>query len=316
MTALAQRRDSTVERARGRWPEIHVRLGVSPQFVQKDKHMPCPCCGGRDRYRYTDKDGDGWHFCNQCGAGPGITLLRKIHGWDFRTACTEIDKILGDAQPVSQRALPADIATLDEIKLAKIKRAIADAREPEVVNAYLEHRGLSIRSAALLGHRACPYFNADKRFVGNFPAVVAPVVGIDGTLQTAQRIYLADVPERKKMLPVYGKLRASAVRLFDLEGDQLGIAEGCETALAAAQMFNMPVWAALTAGNLETFEWPEQVNRLVIFGDNDNSFTGQAVSYGLARRAKARGLSVDVRIPETVGHDWLNVLCERKGERA
>ena len=45
----------------------------------------------------------------------------------------------------------------------------------------------------------------------------------------------------------------------------------------------------------------------VIFGDNDESYTGQASSFVLARKLKNKGFSVSVRIPETVGTDWADL---------
>src|SRR3954447_11493912 len=84
----------TVERARHRWREILPQLGIDTRFLV-NKHGPCPLCGGRDRYRFDDRDGSGSYYCNQCGAGVGVILVRKLHGWDHKTACDEIDKIIG-----------------------------------------------------------------------------------------------------------------------------------------------------------------------------------------------------------------------------
>jgi putative DNA primase/helicase len=85
--------EKTVDRARGQWPEILRRLGVDARYLRK-RHGPCPVCGGKDRFRFDDRH-EGWHYCNQCGAGPGIVLLRKLRGWDYATACKAIDEILG-----------------------------------------------------------------------------------------------------------------------------------------------------------------------------------------------------------------------------
>ena len=79
--------------------------------------------------------------------------------------------------------------------------------------------------------------------------------------------------------------------------DMLGIAEGIETALSASILFNVPVWAALTAGLLEEWTPPATVTTVFVFGDNDASSTGQAAAYTLAQRLKAKGLSVFVEIP-------------------
>ena len=87
----------TANAARGRWPGILAALGVDPKFL-KDQHGPCPICGGTDRFRYDDKENGCW-FCNQCtkkGERPdGFSLLQKLHGWDFKRAAAEVDKIVG-----------------------------------------------------------------------------------------------------------------------------------------------------------------------------------------------------------------------------
>ncbi|WP_308084599.1 primase-helicase zinc-binding domain-containing protein, partial [Neisseria polysaccharea] len=37
--------------ARYRWQEIHAAIGIDPKFL-RNKHQPCPACGGEDRFRY------------------------------------------------------------------------------------------------------------------------------------------------------------------------------------------------------------------------------------------------------------------------
>src|ERR1044071_2885603 len=96
----------------------------------------------------------------------------------------------------------------------------------------------------------------------------------------------------------------AAVRLAAVPGDKLGIAEGIETALAASIIYNMPVWAALTAGLLQEWIPPASVSTVFIFGDNDASSTGQAAAYTLAQRLKAKGIDSLVELPARVGEDW------------
>lgn len=303
---------NTVDRARGRWREILPQLGVEIRFLV-NKHGPCPMCGGRDRFRFDDLDGSGSYYCNQCGAGTGVILIRKLHGWDHATACAEIDKMIGADRGVvrtakTTTARPDDGASR---RRAQIERLIAEARATHVVRDYLSRRGIVAISPALRGHPRCPYFDDDTRkLVGRFPAVIAPIIGPDGELQSVQRIYIADIDPRKKPLPPVSTIKGAAIRLFDPENGMLGIAEGVETALAAHTLFRVPVWSVLSERGMQAFDPPVEIHKLLVFADNDRNHVGQAAAYNLARRLSRdhKEIEVVVHVPAVDGTDFNDVL--------
>jgi putative DNA primase/helicase len=109
-------------------------------------------------------------------------------------------------------------------------------------------------------------------------------------------------------MPVVETIAGAAVRLHDPSNGELGVAEGIETALAGYELTGIPTWAAISDSGLKSFVSPNGLRRLVVFADNDASFAGQAAAYALAQRMRRDGIDVEVRTPETVGADWLDVL--------
>jgi putative DNA primase/helicase len=142
---------STIERARGRWREILPQLGIETRFLT-NKHGPCPLCG--DRFRFDDRDGSGSYYCNRCGAGVGLILIRKLKGWDRKTACGEIDKIIGTDRPRSHSEDQPKTGNVQR-KVA-IERLLAEARDNHVVADYLLGRGIVTSTPVLFGHPWSP----------------------------------------------------------------------------------------------------------------------------------------------------------------
>ena len=80
--------------AQGKWADL-----VFPSFgieVQWKKKTPCPACGGRDRFWYDDKNGNGDYYCQQCGPGDGLSLIEKCcTRFTFPQVISEVASVLG-----------------------------------------------------------------------------------------------------------------------------------------------------------------------------------------------------------------------------
>lgn len=303
---------SVREIARGKWPGILKQMGLDDRFL-KNIHGPCPICGsGKDRYRFDNKDGSGSFFCSHCGSGDGVQLVMLFKNLDFKNAAMQIEAAAGFVKS----SVYAEKAT-DEQKRSMLNAAWAGAKRVEhgdPVCGYLEGRGIRLTyiSPALRFHPSLKYYRESESQVdGAFEAMLAIVTAPDGAGASIHRTYIKDgqkapvASPRKLMqgMPIKG----AAIRLFPV-AEVLGVAEGIETALAAAQLFNVPTWACVSAGGLESFIPPDEVKRLVIFADNDTNFVGQSAAYKLASRLALSGLEVEVRIPGEAGKDWADVV--------
>jgi len=84
--------------AKGRWNELIPDItGVSAKYFDGNYH-PCPICStGKDKFRFSNMDGDGSVICNTCcrDVGDGISAVMRIGKLPFLDACTALQKRLG-----------------------------------------------------------------------------------------------------------------------------------------------------------------------------------------------------------------------------
>ena len=296
--------------AKGRWRGILSNMGLSQQELS-GKHGPCPICGeGTDRFRFDDKDGRGTWFCTHCGAGSGMDLVMKLKGWDFREALTQVRSLVGSS------AAEAPKAGLSDADKRRFRLELWNSSRPlekgDLVDQYFSGRKID-QPEYPASLRFCP--SARYSATKSFPALVAAIQDASGMGINLHRTFL-DGPEKapvdspRMMMP--GDIPGgSAVRLGKSR-EVLGIAEGIETALAASDQFNVPVWAALNASLLVEWTPPDGVHEVLIFGDNDENHVGQACAEQLARRLYAKGYAVGVHIPSLPGTDWADVALGKR----
>lgn len=321
MTAAAKKfldLDAVRASAHGRWPDVLTRLGIGEEFL-RNKHGPCPACGGKDRFRFDDKDGRGTWLCThcgsgtgKCGAGDGFKLLMNVHGWTFPQALREVADVVGMADDMQLSAADRRAQTQPAQPArptARVQHVLRTSAAPELVpdvSAYLTSRRLWPLPAGctLRAHAGVPYFDG-KDQVGLFPALLAEIVDNAGERVSAHVTYLrcgrkVDMSAPRKILsPLTGRI-GCCVRLMPM-AETLGIAEGIETALAANRIHSVPVWSALNTSLLVKFEPPPEVKRLIIFADRDPA--GLEAAWHLRDK-----LSIPCELKVPPDGDWNDVL--------
>ena len=309
--------------ARGRWPRILAQFGVDKAYLV-NRHGPCPVCGGADRFRFDNKLGAGTYYCNQCGAGDGMKLLMMLTGKTYKELAVVVQKMLendGDAYcppaVTLARALPkSTVASQEQLDtLARMWTRTSPIVAGDSVALYLASRGIGVSRRLA---------NLRMTVVDGLPVMLARVQhGSRRTLETPMcqlhRTYLPIDGERERKLMPMPHPAGSAVRLFEVDREVMGVAEGIETALSAATMFQLPVWAALNTARLATFVPPPGVKRVRIFADHDRQTVlanGKIVRPGLeaaitlANELADGGLDAQIDMPPDEGTDWNDVLRE------
>lgn len=316
--------ESTASAATGRWPEILTSLGIDPKFLVKE-NGPCPGCGGKDRFEFTDELNGKW-FCRQattkgCSKPDGFTLLQHVHGWDFKKAAEEVDRVLGrtakgtNGKPKPHKPEPTHEENVEAC--TSMIRACGNVESGTPAYAYLSSRcGEGPFPSTLKAHPGLRHPDSG----GIHPALIAILQFKDGMGASAQRTFLtrdgrkADVKPVRK--PMYGlPLVGASVRLGKA-AEVMGVAEGIETAICAGRMFNMPVWSALCTSGMMGWEWPDECKHIVIFADNDENEAGIKAAFHLAMRLWLAGITYEVRMPEAVGTDWADVYASQRNQVA
>jgi hypothetical protein len=170
-----------------------------------------------------------------------------------------------------------------------------------LADTYLRARGITQGGtmSALRFHPKCWHRDEGQIRSNPRPALIAAVTDGAGALHGVHRTWLAPDGQGKARVETQrramGHLLGNAVRLTPHD-DILVVGEGIETMLSLVEaVAGLPVWAALSSGNLGAILLPEGVQRLYIAIDRDPA--GRAAAERLSARARDAGIAVRVLEP-------------------
>lgn len=322
--------------AAGQWPfimqdlapELEEAIAANGRF-----HVGCPYHGGNDGFRlFKDFATTGGGICNSCGAkASGFALLAWLKGYSAKDAFKEVAQWLRGEEFTPTVATRKPIQEYKPQNPTKARERIESSWRSSLplkgtpAEAYLEYRGVWKENMpkSLRFHTAMSYFDVkEKKSLGYFPCMLAPVTNKDGSLMCLHRTFLtnegrkAPVPSAKKLMEKYADLNGCAIKLYPASTEVLGVAEGIETALAVHAIARIPVWSCVSAILMEQVDIPASVRHVVIWADLDRSKRGEKAAEVLAERLVKMGKTVEIVMPEGTipegekGIDWMDVLLK------
>lgn len=289
---------------------IRRKLRYAPEAVGPGSEVRFPTCdrpSDRSGWARMAPDGRaGWFRDHRTGNDGYWMAPRRFQNSDWRTR-----------QPSPEEDLRKSAWERD--RWMRIWSEAIPISIDSPAGLYLAHRGLTgweaLMSPDALRTTRLEYWQ-DGRRVGVYHALLARVQSPTGETVAFHRTYLAEdgtkatVAEPKKLTRRFGNLAGAAVRLMRPSSDpnrvSLGVAEGIETAIAAALLHGVPTWAALCAHGLKTILFDETITDCHVFADNDRSGVGQQAAQCLVDAHKP-GRDVRIWLPEDPGSDWADV---------
>jgi DNA primase len=243
------------------------------------------------------------YHCFGCGAGgDAIDWLIKMEAMSFPDAVKALNR---DALPETKRPRPFYAPKPAEerepfLEALRMWDAAKSARGT-VVEEYLRARGIKQPVSEQLRFSPRLRHGPTKR---HFRAMLARISDDRGFCAVQRTFLVNDKPDKiripsgeGKNLPAKmtkGPMRGGAVRLRMPAGEMLGLAEGVETALSAAQLYSLPVWA-VCGKRFGAIELPAQIKQLVIFGDPGDD--GRQAAFDAQDFWEMKGLRVEVIFP-------------------
>ncbi|NAT79105.1 DNA primase [Dickeya dadantii] len=290
-----------VKRASSHWPQLLPLLGISIDAA--GRHSACPICGGKDRFRFDNKEERGTWFCNQCGAGDGLNLVEKALNLTPTDAALKVDALLG-ALPDSPTASTSDD---DDNDAARQRAAVqAQAKIKETVtqsgNAYLSAKGWPDVDVLTLQGKPLRVGG----IVYQPGDVLVPLTTHDGEVVNIQ---LINAQGDKRTLKG-GQVKGTFYCFSGKQTTVIWLAEGYATGLTLHRLTGDTVYVALSANNLPSLARELKTRHpaatLLIAADRDENGTGQSKAGQAASAVHGR-----VALPPVFG-DW-NDVYRREG---
>ncbi|WP_421202660.1 DUF927 domain-containing protein [Aeromonas sp. 602658] len=291
--------------AGGHWPTLLADLGIDTPH--HGKHGPCPVCGGKDRFRFDDKEGRGTWICSQCGAGDGLALVCKVMSKTPKEAAGLIAPLMGMA---AGRLDPAERERIRQQQQAKVQQ---ERKRSEQLRQKAACRAAAIIHDCEQGKT--PYLT-NKGFADHLSAVTRAQINVSGKNYPAGSLVIPLTNEAGELVNVQlighdgckrylaGGQKAGAFHCIE-GGELIAIVEGYATGLSVYVTTGATVYCAMDCGNLGVVaaiarrQHPEA--RILLCGDNDTNTKGNP---GKAKAEQAAAtIGGLVALPPAAG-DW------------
>ena len=105
----------------GRWQSVLADFGIN---VDTKPGKPCPACGGKDRFHYTDKHRNGTYICRHCTpeGSDGVGLIAKVKGIDRKQAYKDIATRYGTYEAMTKLPEPTPPSPEQQFKQLPIPK--------------------------------------------------------------------------------------------------------------------------------------------------------------------------------------------------
>jgi hypothetical protein len=248
-----------------------------------------------------------------------MNLIQQAYNMTFQEVADKVRPYVAGAS-YSVAPKKPDSRAIKQL-ITRLMDAWRAAKDTDELSRYLEARGLPRKACSRADLRVGKVEHyKDGKSTGTFNTMLARITTPQNRTVALHKTYFLPDGREKKMSKTASTISGGAIRLFNVKDkDTLIVAEGIETALAARYMLNQtreqdnPAWATISANGMKKMAIPKTIKHVIIMGDNDSSFTGQAAAYELANRLVCRDKkTVEVFIPKLTDTDWLDVLIAQK----
>jgi putative DNA primase/helicase len=291
--------DKALAQFQGNWRQV---LGNYCCTVPSGKrHGPCPVCGGKDRFRFDDKDGRGTWYCSQCepSSGGGLLLLSRFIG---KSTIETAKELVGDDDYKTVAPKRIHTVNYDDVRAINIEKAKKGALT-------------LFNSAVLSSHKYMDNKGLNGEWLTNGQAImtnngVVPACGFllvpvykKGELVNMQKITVDGIKR-----PLFGGDMQGVQHVIDGSAKNVAITEGYATGITINLATKWKTYAAFNAGNLEAAVKQAKAEhpaaKIVVFGDHDEldpAHNRRPGEYYAAKAAAPHG--ADVALPPSLG-DW------------
>jgi phage/plasmid primase-like uncharacterized protein len=256
--------DKAHDQFHGQWQTVLNNYGC--QLPSGRKHGACPVCGGKDRFRFDDKNGRGTWFCSQCepNSGGGLLLLSRYIGKSVMDTAKEL---IGDIELKTIPKKKVHIVDHDAERAANIVQAKKGAQllmssSVAGTHEYMNNKGLP--GQYLVNGQSIYSKNG---IIAKGDLLLVPVY------KNNELVNVQKITKKGEKRPLYGGDMQGVNHVIDGLIKNIAIVEGYATGITINKLTKFKTYVAFNAGNLEAavkqakLDHPEST--LIVFGDHD-----------------------------------------------